>query len=271
MSSYLPDITPFIILILAAVIIYVLMRKVTGPSFEDLRSFFVASAPFVAFSFVALTFVAIIGSVFYPYLFVSPGHLDKTLLQQLADTEAARGLITFLVAVTTVGIAVILIVWMASVTGTAPEDKERFAFGKEILTSLIGILGTIIGFYFGATLDQTHSRGPSAALTIASLSIAPPTPAKGDTVTLQATLSGGRPPYKFAIRFTPDTINEIVGQSPNGTISQAIKLDTYDPTKSLDITLEGTDATGATGRYQMHFAPAQIPPGSGGAPSQNRR
>jgi hypothetical protein len=57
-----------------------------------------------------------------------------------------------------------------------------------------------------------------------------------------------------AIRFTPDTIKEIDGQSPNGTISQEIKLDAYDPATPLDITLEGTDATGAITGNRVHLA-----------------
>jgi hypothetical protein len=195
----------------------------------------------VAFLVVALAFVAILWSVFFPYAFVWPKHVDKTLLQQLADTATARGLITFLVAVSTVAIALILIVAMWS----AKDDvvKERFGFSKEVLTSLIGILGTIIGFYFGATQDQTHGHGTPTTLTLADVSIVPPKPGPGDTVTLHATLSGGQSPYHYAIRFTPDTIKEIHGDSPDGTIDKEI-MHAYDPAKPLDITLQGKDDKG---------------------------
>ena len=39
--------------------------------------------------------------------------------------------------------------------------KERFDRGKEVLSLLIGIFGTIIGFYFGsATQEKTVSNAP---------------------------------------------------------------------------------------------------------------
>jgi hypothetical protein len=200
--------------------------------------------------------VAILSSVFWPYVFASPKSLDKTLLQQLADTETARGLITFLVAVSTVGIALVLIVWVASTEQGVEVVKERSAFSKEVMTSLIGILGTITGFYFGATQDQTHGRGSTATLSLASLSIDPARPRKGETAVIHARLSGGQPPYSYSIRFTPDTIKEIDGRSQTGTIDQTIKLDEYDPTKPLDITVEGSDATGAISGNRIHVAPA---------------
>jgi hypothetical protein len=214
--------------------------------------FLVDAAPFLSFLFVALAFVAILSSVFWPYVFASPKSLDKTLLQQLADTETARGLITFLVAVSTVGIALVLIVWVASTEQGVEVVKERSAFSKEVMTSLIGILGTIIGFYFGATQDQTHGRGSTATLSLASLSIDPARPRKGETAVIHA----GQPPYSYSIRFTPDTIKEIDGRSPTGTIDQTIKLDEYDPTNPLDITVESSDATGAISGNRIHIAPA---------------
>ncbi len=71
---------------------------------------------------------------------------------------------------------------------------------------------------------------------------------------LDATLSGGQPPYHYVIRFTQDGIKKIDGDSPNGTISETIKLDAYDQKQPLDITLEGTDDTGAFSGKLLHLA-----------------
>jgi hypothetical protein len=212
-------------------------------------------APILAFLFVALAFVIILSSVFWPYAFQSPPGLDKTLLQQLSDVETARGLITFLVAVSTVGIALTLVIWVASTTLSDPVVKDRSAFSKEVMFSLIGILGTIIGYYFGATqISGTAGHSAAQALTLASVSTTPTKPAKGAQLTLHSTVSGGQSPYSYTIRFTQDTMKEITGSATNGTINQVIKTDGYDPAKPLDIILEVTDAAGVISGNRLRFS-----------------
>jgi hypothetical protein len=66
----------------------------------------------------------------------------------ITDIAFARGLITLLFSVGTIAIAVVLT--FAALFQTDADAKDRFARGKEVLTILIGILGTIVGFYFGS-------------------------------------------------------------------------------------------------------------------------
>jgi hypothetical protein len=54
----------------------------------------------------------------------------------------------------TIGLAL-----LATLTAMIIRDfKERFALAKDVLTLLIGILGTIVGFYFGSA-KQNPSAG----------------------------------------------------------------------------------------------------------------
>ena len=72
----------------------------------------------------------------------------------LQDAEKTRGLITFSVAIVTVAIALILVFYLIFGSKVDNEDKDevknRFTFGKDILMVFVGILGTVMGFYYGA-------------------------------------------------------------------------------------------------------------------------
>jgi alpha-acetolactate decarboxylase len=220
--------------------------------------------PILVFATIAGVFVIILVSIFIPYLLHRPFDADHTLLIELSRAETARGLITFLVAVSAMGIALVVIVYI-TVTPD-PNLKDRFEYAKEVFISLVGILGTIIGFYFGTYQTQAPGASAGKPLTLAELNITPPKPAKGDTVTLHATLSGGQSPYTYTIKFTPDTMKEISDKSSDGKINQEVQFDAYDPTKPLDIIFQASDAAEAITGKRIHLASAsQSPPASASA------
>jgi hypothetical protein len=193
-----------------------------------------------------MLFVAIIGSVFLPFVFPSSLDPTKTLLHQLSDSTTARGLITFLLAVSTVAIALFLTLWVV-ITPTDGQSsanfKERFAFGKELLTALIGILGTIIGFYFGSA---EQNRNAPSGLAVVEMRIQPDKPKKSDEINLTGTIGGGRSPYSYTILFTPASVTTIRGQTADGQVSVKFKLpDDYDTSKPLEIELLATDTSDA--------------------------
>lgn len=82
----------------------------------------------------------------------------------LTDSAKARGLITFSVAIATVAIALIMVFFL--IFGSADDAdqlKERFTFGKDILLVFVGILGTIMGFYYGNADKLTAKDIPALA------------------------------------------------------------------------------------------------------------
>ncbi len=82
------------------------------------------------------------------------------ILGRLKEKEAARGLITFLIAIATVGIAIILAISTLVLSEGDAGDK-RFDRGKQVLSVLIGVLGTIVGFYFGSETASPKQTAPT--------------------------------------------------------------------------------------------------------------
>jgi hypothetical protein len=73
---------------------------------------------------------------------------NKPAIDRLADPAYARGVITWMISLATIGIAFVLI-YQAFFSVESSDDRFRRA--REIFTGLMGVLGTIVGFYFGST------------------------------------------------------------------------------------------------------------------------
>ncbi len=89
---------------------------------------------------------------------------DETLLMQLADEGTARGLITLLFSVSTVWVVFQLMSYAIS----RHSNPQQFARGKEVLATLVGIFGTIVGYYFGIEAGKGGSPEPAAAVAVES-------------------------------------------------------------------------------------------------------
>jgi len=175
----------------------------------------------------------------------------------LSKTESARGMITFVVSVVTVAIALILVVGAAFMSGSKDLDK-RFAFGKEVFTVLVGVLGTVMGFYYGQAAATGGPGGPGGAnppgqaaqtIQIAAAQVTPPRPKVGNEFTLTANITGGEKPYTYAITFSdPAAIvgNPVVNQQSDGTISHKFTV-ANDPAladKPIGFTIQVKDSKG---------------------------
>src|SRR5438132_67951 len=88
-----------------------------------------ASAAIARLLAYAIIPIAIIGflavALFYP----------KVAIEPLKEVSGARGVITFVITLTTAGIALSLLLYVTLGDGT--QVKERFDYGKQVLSSLI--------------------------------------------------------------------------------------------------------------------------------------
>src|SRR5215510_2881988 len=73
--------------------------------------------------------------------------IDKGFVIGMRDPDYARGVITYLFAIVTIGTAVALV--FSALAGLMLTKGEDFPFerGKHILALLLGVFGTIVGFY----------------------------------------------------------------------------------------------------------------------------
>ena len=80
---------------------------------------------------------------------------------QVQTVEYARGMISLMFGIGTIVIALVLTLMAAL---QSDLNELRFKSGKEVLTSLIGIFGTILGFYFGSLADGKPNNPSIAGL-----------------------------------------------------------------------------------------------------------
>lgn len=184
--------------------------------------------------------LGIIGFIIVYYLFSGLlGNNTGSFLFALSKPEVARGIITFLVAAGTVSLAVLLV--MAAIMSSGSKDLgDRFAFGKEVLTLLIGILGTIVGFYYGS------ARENAASLTLSPVALSEPAPKIGDKFTLDAAIIGGDSPYTYSIKFNPpNIIPDVIDQQSAGPIHHEFTIPTDTGAKAdqtITFTIDVRDA-----------------------------
>jgi hypothetical protein len=103
-------------------------------------------------------------------------------LGHFADAAYARGIITVVIILSTIAIAFVL-VYQAFFAELS--DDDRFRRGREVFTGLMGVLGTIVGFYFGT------AQGAEGRVTLAALRI--------DGREVVTFVSGGVSPYRYTV------------------------------------------------------------------------
>ena len=164
---------------------------------------------------------------------------DGGFLTSLANRDTARGLITFLITFTTIVIAILLAI-SAMVMGDDVSNSKRFDNGKQVLTVLIGVLGTIVGFYFGAS----DSKVSLVAIVTRTL---PPAMMKKDYGPIDLATAGGMTPFKWTV--SPDLPNGLKLDPTHGIVAGSPAAS--QPKQSYTFTVSDSQSPPVTAQQQL--------------------
>jgi hypothetical protein len=168
-------------------------------------------------------------------------------LSSIAKPEQARGLITFLFSVST--IAIFLLIAVATFYMDKTQLGDRFDKAKDVLTLMIGIFGTILGFYYGSLANPT---GEGGAMRLANIEVSSVEVAPDEKTTVTATVLGGIAPITYDLYFSDltgkvktDTLTVKDKPVTGGAIAQPVTIpaDVKKPT-AIIFTLGARDAKG---------------------------
>lgn len=221
--------TILLIILLAAFVFKVGPERIARKTYELLR---LALNDQTGKSTIVAVFVIVA-------LGVGFGLYNSEIFDKLKDSGYARGVITYLIAISTIGLVFILALQIMFVKG---EAEEQIKGTRDILAVLTGILGTIVGFYFG------QAQGQDQALRVAQLVASPVADGKESVA---AFVEGGSSPYSYILSYEdanqPKTIN---GQTSSGII--VVDLAVAKPT---DVELSILDAHNSAAKRRATAPP----------------
>lgn len=184
-----------------------------------------------------------------------------SIVRQLGNADVARGAITFVFAVGTIGIA--LLICLGALIGDHAD--WQIVRAREVLTVLIGVFGTILGFYFGAA-DHDSKKVDVAEIKLVDKQ-------------LTTHAAGGTSPYRYSITSSENAFKPIKHQiSTDGWIIHQLEaaprfgkitvdvIDSRDLKGSRDLSLSGESPTPSPGPKVTPTPPTSSSPGS--APRQ---
>ena len=114
--------------------------------------------------------------------------------------------------------------------------------GRDVLTILIGVVGTIVGFYFGAaTVEELHPLEIADVKVIAGDPVNADDPQARRNHEIRAKLIGGQPPYRYSIAFDQDKIRKIENDAnEEGLITEQVIIPKGVANKEKETTVKFT-------------------------------
>ena len=169
---------------------------------------------------------------------------EGKVLKNMADSSFARGLITYLFAIVTIGTAIVIVVSVLT-SDFDEKNQKKFENAKDVLSLLLGVFGVIVGFYFGSELGESSTMD-SDRLSITSR-LSEELVTRNQLLSITALVSGGSTPYQYGVSVGNDEELEIENfVDTNSRIVHEFNAPSVDMNTVLPITIEVEDANGRT-------------------------
>jgi len=203
---------------------------------------------------VALISLLIVLSVFVLIGAAIFGFDQGDFVRRMGEPKFARGIITYLFAVTTIGTAVVLMV--AALTG-GQEMDTNFNRGKDILSLLLGVFGTIVGFYFGA---EAASPPATEIFDVSPIYVSEQTVEAGGATEFRAFASGGTHPYEYSVTLGAITVMEDRIAERDGWIVETITIPIGTAVGTQEMLLIVVDGDGSEQKVEQEIMVTTQPP-----------
>jgi hypothetical protein len=128
-----------------------------------------------------------------------------------------------------------------------PNADKKFSLGKEVLTGLIGVLGTIVGFYFGTGKTEPTPSSSPPAIVVKQFKLEPEQVKPGDTFSVSATVTGAKGELEYVIDVSPESVSkEIVEPLKSSDIRASIRVPPSTSAGTIQVTLQVRKKGGGT-------------------------
>jgi hypothetical protein len=199
------------------------------------------------------------------FIMLAVGMTNSSFFTSLAQVDQARGLITFLVAICAV--AVILLTAINIFWGNSDAKfDDRFKAAKDLVTLVVGVLGTILGFYFGSVTSDHVLQLSFDKPTGYSTAVA------GSTIPVTATAKNGVAPFNFDLLVLDDngSVKSKAAdnkQSDKAFISQEVKAPETPGKYSIVLLVRDNKGQQTKSTVDIVVTPAAAAPGAAAAGS----
>lgn len=167
------------------------------------------------------------------------------------DVDYSRGLITVVFSFGTIAVALALVLSvLLSRDHALPETQARFNSGKEVLALLLGIFGTIVGFYFGSITDS-----PPKPLSVVEIVVSPDQPVLGEAVTITVLAAGGKLPLDYELKVDGMEKSDVqVRQLDRRVMSKKVQFDPKDSVQIINVFVVDSTGDAAHASRKITFA-----------------